>query len=125
MRIKESEACRPGCGGPGRDGWKSECRETCEKRWCYRAAVRNFSAYNGTICSKRQKDIIEIVFYALVDTGADVSMCSKDLVEKMFRWNPEDSISIDFPNKKAKKYQYMKKLCDGSMVKAILSTFWM
>ena len=38
-----------------------------------------------TAVKERQKNIKEIVFYALVDTGADVSICTKDLAEKMFR----------------------------------------
>ena len=62
-----------------------------------------------TAVIERQKDIKEIAFYALVDTGADVSICTKDLAEKMFRWSPEDSISISFLNEKAKRYQCMKK----------------
>ena len=62
-----------------------------------------------TAVKERQKNIKEIVFYALVDTGADVSICTKDLAEKMFRWSPEDSIIISFLNEKAKKYQCMKK----------------
>ena len=62
-----------------------------------------------TAVKERQKDIKEIAFYALVDTGADVSICTKDLAEKMFRWSPEDCVSISFLNEKAKRYQCMKK----------------
>ena len=65
-----------------------------------------------TAVKKRQKNIKEIVFYALIDIKANVSICTKDLAEKMFRWSPEDSISITFLNEKAKRYQCMKKLCD-------------
>ena len=56
-----------------------------------------------TAVKERQKDIKEIAFYALVDTGADVSICTRDLAGKMFRWTPEDSIGISFLNEKAKR----------------------
>ena len=62
-----------------------------------------------TAVKERHKNIKEIACYALVDTGADVSICTKDLAENMFRWSPEDSISISFLNEKAKRYQCMKK----------------
>ena len=51
---------------------------------------------------ERQKDIKKFVFYALVDTGADVSIFTKDLIEKIFKGSPEGSISIYYLNEKAK-----------------------
>ena len=41
-----------------------------------------------TAVKVRQKDINEIVFYALADTGADVSICTKDLAEKNVQMEP-------------------------------------
>ena len=55
-----------------------------------------------TAVKEGQKVIKEIVFHALVDTEDDVSICAKNPAEKIFRWIPEDSISISFLREKAK-----------------------
>ena len=51
----------------------------------------------------------DILFYALVDTGADTSLCTRELAEKLFGWKPKDEISIQFLEKAAERYPCMKQ----------------
>ena len=51
----------------------------------------------------------DISFYALVDTGADTSLCTRELAEKLFDWKPKDEISIQFLEKAAERYPCMKQ----------------
>ena len=44
----------------------------------------------------------DIPFYALVDKGADTSLCTRVLAEKLFGWKPKDEISISFLKKRQK-----------------------
>ena len=39
---------------------------------------------------------VEVPFYALVDTGADTTICNRELAERLFEWDPRASISIKF-----------------------------
>ena len=48
-------------------------------------------------------------FYALIDTGADTSLCTRELVEELFGWNPEESINIKFLEKDSEDYPCMKQ----------------
>ena len=50
-----------------------------------------------------------VPFYALLDTGAETTLCSRKLAEKLFGWRPEDSINLQFLDGKPKKFQCMTK----------------
>ena len=47
--------------------------------------------------------------YALLDAGADTSLCTRELAEDLFGWNPEESISIKFLEKDSEDYPCMKQ----------------
>jgi len=53
--------------------------------------------------------MIEIPFYALLDTGVDTSICTRELAEELFGWTPNDKISIQFLEKASENYNCMKQ----------------
>ena len=38
----------------------------------------------------------EITFCALLDTGAYISLCTRQLAEKLWKWDPKDKVNIKF-----------------------------
>ena len=51
----------------------------------------------------------DVKFYALVDTGADTSICTRELAESLIEWNPEDKITIQFLEKQPDEYNCMRE----------------
>ena len=51
----------------------------------------------------------DVKFYALVDTGADTSICTRELAESLFEWNPEHKITIQFLEKQPDEYNCMRE----------------
>ena len=55
--------------------------------------------------SEKVEDVVK--FHALVDTGADTRICTRELAESLFEWNPEDKITIQFLEKQSDEYDCM------------------
>ena len=51
----------------------------------------------------------DVKFHALVDTGADTSICTRELAESLFEWNPEHKITIQFLEKQPDEYNCMRE----------------
>jgi len=49
----------------------------------------------------------EIPFYTLVDSGADTTICTRELAEKLHGWEPRDQISIKFLEKAPDEHSCM------------------
>ena len=61
------------------------------------------------VTNDADEEAADIPFYALVDTGADTSLCTRELAEKLFGWKPKDEISIQFLEKAAESYPCIKQ----------------
>ena len=48
-----------------------------------------------------------MTFCALLDTGADIGLCTRQLAEKLWKWDPKDKVNIKFLEKSPKCFPCM------------------
>ena len=77
--------------------WRSKNKDTdTEKREVKNSECNASVLLIASTAVKNDADeqAADIPFYALVDTGADTSLCTRKLAEKLFGWKTKDEISI-------------------------------
>ena len=92
--------------------WRSRNKDTdTEKREVKNSECKASVLLIASTAVKNDADeqAADIRFYALVDTGADTSLCTRKLAEKLFGWKTKDEISIQFLEKAAESYFCMKQ----------------
>ena len=62
----------------------------------------------GVTCVQDEGDnFTELTVYAMPDTGADISICTKELTEKLFGWVPNNTINVQFLENSPDQYPCM------------------
>ena len=65
-----------------------------------------------TAIKTQASEKVEVPFYALVDTGANTTICNRKLAERLFGWDSRASISIKFLEQTPEDHQCMNRtLC--------------